>query len=540
MEPGHIVDGRYRIERLIGAGGMGAVYLAREESTARPVAIKVLTADPSGNDQRRRRFVREAWAVSQLSHPSIVRVYASGEEPDGRAWMAMEYVAGENFGSILDRGRLPVREALAVLAPVARALGAAHRAGFVHRDVKPENILVREDGTPVLVDFGITRSIQQLTVNQQTLEQLTGTGMLVGTPEYMSPEQIRGFDIDGRSDQFSLAVVSFEALAGVRPFAGDTPMAIVAAVLIDAAPDLRELVPDVPPELARGIARALSKKPQDRFPDIDVFADLLEDYVPTSLLGIDLTGLLASATEERDASGGTVVQAAAASLRGDSTTEPGLVAARVRHAADRVTRAIDADAVRALEALEEAERGASAGDPLEVTALDAAARPPLDTDPPAAIERAPRESASRASGAPARRAAARDGERPRRASEPNSLRATVRDAGARAPRPSEPDSLRVTVRDAERPEGLAFLLADARTDDPDDDPLEVGARTVVEEGPPRASVDAITAPASRDSIPMRYEPLRAAPDGARRMPPAAWLALLVVLLAALAFALTAR
>jgi serine/threonine protein kinase len=347
MEIGHLVEGRYRIERLLGTGGMGAVYLAREEPDGRDVAIKVLTADPSGDDHRRRRFMREAWAVSQLSHPCIVRVYASGEEPDGRAWMAMEYVAGEDFGLILDRGRLPVREAIGVLAPVARALGAAHRAGFVHRDVKPENILVRGDGTPVLVDFGITRSIQQLSYNQQTLEQLTSTGMLVGTPEYMSPEQIRGVELDGRSDQFSLAVVCFEALTGKRPFVGDSPMAIVAAVLTDPAPDVRELAPDVPSELAHGIARALSKKPAERYPDIDAFADLLEEYVPTALRGIDVSGLASSFSPDLGPGAQTVVQEMNPSSRAESTTEPRLAGPRARHAAERVTQAIDAEALRA-------------------------------------------------------------------------------------------------------------------------------------------------------------------------------------------------
>jgi len=343
MEIGHLVEGRYRIERLLGAGGMGAVYLAREEPDGRDVAIKVLTADPSGDDHRRRRFMREAWAISQLSHPCIVRVYASGEEPDGRAWMAMEYVAGEDFGLILDRGRLPVREAVGVIAPVARALGAAHRAGFVHRDVKPENILVRGDGTPVLVDFGITRSIQQLSYNQATLEQLTSTGMLVGTPEYMSPEQIRGVELDGRSDQFSLAVVCFEALTGSRPFIGDSPMAIVAAVLTDLAPDVRELAPDVPSELALGIARALSKKPGERHRDIDAFADLLEEYVPTALRGIDVSGLVTTISLAHDLGAQTVVQELCLSSRAEATTEPRLASPRPSNAADRATQAFEAN-----------------------------------------------------------------------------------------------------------------------------------------------------------------------------------------------------
>jgi serine/threonine-protein kinase len=382
-------------------------------------------------------------------------VYASGEEPDGRAWMAMEYVAGEDFGAILDRGRLPVREAIGVLAPVARALGAAHRAGFVHRDVKPENILVRGDGMPVLVDFGITRSIRQLSYNQATLEQLTSTGMLVGTPEYMSPEQIRGAELDGRSDQFSLAVVTFEALTGVRPFTGDSPMAIVAAVLTDPAPDVRELAPDVPAELARGIARALSKKPRDRYDDVDAFADLLEEYVPTALRGIDLTGLSATAPLDREEGSRTVVQEAAPSSRAESTTEPRLEARRAVHAADRATRVVDVEALRA------------------------------------------------------------------------------------------------TVRDVDPPPALADLFAAARVElAEEDDPLDAGARTVVEPAPvsePETSAETTLDPPPeaprgsdptrpRDSVPMRYEPLRAAPAQRRGGRAFAWA---VALAAAVALAVAA-
>jgi serine/threonine protein kinase len=322
--PGRVIASRYRLERLIGSGGMGFVWLARDEREGRPVAMKFLTADPGDDPQRRRRFLREAWAVSQLSHPCIVRVFESGEEPDGAAWMAMEFIDGTSFAAVLDRGPLPLRDVATVLVPVARALGAAHRAGFVHRDVKPDNVLVRGDGRPVLVDFGITRTIQHHAVNRGTLDQLTRTGMLVGTPEYMSPEQVRGLELDGRSDQFSLALVCFEALTGVRPFSGDNPMAVIAAVLTDDVPPVSDLAPSVPREVSDGIARALSKRPGDRFPDVDAFADLLEDFMPTAIGGIDVRALDGGAGWSGGTLPGsrTVTDVEGAVPRNDPTTEP--------------------------------------------------------------------------------------------------------------------------------------------------------------------------------------------------------------------------
>ncbi len=323
MEPGRVIAGRYRLERLIGSGGMGSVYLARDERDGRPVAIKVLTPATQDDPQRHKRFLREAWAVSKLSHPSIVQIYERGEEPDGASWMAMEYVDGVSFGAVLDRGALPLHEVAHVIVPVARALATAHRAGFVHRDVKPDNILVRGNGTPVLVDFGITRRIQHHAVNHGTVDQLTRTGMLVGTPEYMSPEQVRGLELDGRSDQFSLAVVCFEALTGGRPFVGDSPMAIIAAVLTDPVPLVHEIVPGIPPEVGEGIARALSKKPTERFDDIQTFANLLDAYMPTDMRGVDVRSLLGDALDVVDdvASARTVVDMVHESFCAP-TTEP--------------------------------------------------------------------------------------------------------------------------------------------------------------------------------------------------------------------------
>ena len=323
MEPGRVIAGRYRLERLVGSGGMGSVYLARDERDGRPVAIKALTPAPHDDPQRHKRFLREAWAVSKLSHPSIVQIYERGEEPDGASWIAMEFIDGVSLAAVLDRGALPLHEVAHVIVPVARALAAAHRAGFVHRDVKPDNILVRGNGTPVLVDFGITRRIQHHAVNHGTVDQLTRTGMIVGTPEYMSPEQVRGLELDGRSDQFSLAVVCFEALTGSRPFVGDGPMAVIAAVLTDPVPLVHERVEGVPAEVGEGIARALSKKPADRFDDMQTFANLLDAYVPTDMRGVDVRSLLGDVIDADDdlSNSRTMVDVVHESF-GAPTTEP--------------------------------------------------------------------------------------------------------------------------------------------------------------------------------------------------------------------------
>ncbi len=322
MEVGRLLGNHYRLERVLGAGGMGVVYLARDERDGRAVAVKVLHEDPDDDPQRRKRFLREAWAVSQLSHPYIVKVYEQGDEADGASWIAMEYLDGTNLGDILERGRLPLRDVVATLVPVARALGAAHRAGFVHRDVKPDNIIVCGDGRPVLVDFGITRTISHRAPNRGTVDQLTRTGVLVGTPEYMSPEQVRGVVLDGRSDQFSLAVVCYEALTGVRPFNGDAAMAVIAAVLTDPVVPVIDLAPEVPREVSDGIARALSKKPDERFASIDAFADLLDGYVPTSVQGIDLRNLPRRGEGASSVGSNTVVDIPTESLREEPTTEP--------------------------------------------------------------------------------------------------------------------------------------------------------------------------------------------------------------------------
>jgi hypothetical protein len=250
---------QYRIERPLGRGGMGAVYLAHELALDRPVAIKVLP--PEGDaTERRERFRREARLAARLNHPNIVPLYTFGEV-GGLAYFVMGYVPGESLGTLVKRrGRLEPEEARSILRQVADALDYAHRQGVIHRDIKPDNVLLdAETGRPMLADFGIAKGPQAGTL-------LTVTGQLVGTPAYMSPEQASGRpDIDGRSDLYSLGVTGYVMLSGRLPFEGQTPADMIRQHIDEEPVALRVLAPEVPPTLASAITRCLAKDPGRRW-----------------------------------------------------------------------------------------------------------------------------------------------------------------------------------------------------------------------------------------------------------------------------------
>jgi serine/threonine-protein kinase len=207
-----------------------------------------------------KRFLREIEIAAQLTHPHVVPLYDSGEI-DGRLFYVMPYLAGESLRDRLERERqLPLFDALAIGRQVASALEYAHARGVVHRDVKPENVLLYE-GEALVLDFGIARA-----VSAAQATRITGTGLVVGTPEYMSPEQALDESVDARSDQYSLACVVYEMLAGEAPYAGRTPHSILAKRLVDPVPSVRRLRGTVPPEVDRAVSRALARVPADRFP----------------------------------------------------------------------------------------------------------------------------------------------------------------------------------------------------------------------------------------------------------------------------------
>ena len=259
----------YTLERELGRGGMATVFLAHDRKHDRPVALKVLHPELAAT-LGPERFQREIRLAARLQHPHILTVHDSGEA-SGRLWFTMPYVEGESLRDRLRRERqLPVGDALRIAGEAARALGYAHMHGVVHRDVKPENILLTRDGSTLVADFGIARALGGD-------DGLTQTGMAVGTPAYMSPEQAAGDRaIDGRTDQYSLASVLYEMLAGEAPWTGPTAQAIAAKRLTEPAPSVRAVRPNVPGPVDEAIRRALAPVAADRFPSLEQFAQALQ------------------------------------------------------------------------------------------------------------------------------------------------------------------------------------------------------------------------------------------------------------------------
>ena len=271
--------GRYTLERELGSGGMAVVYLAHDRKHDRKVAVKVLRPELSsliGPD----RFVHEIQVAARLNHPGILSVYDSGES-DAHLFYVMPYVEGESLRKKLDReGQPPMNEALSIVGAVASALEHAHARGVIHRDVKPENILLYQ-GVPMLMDFGIA-----LAASAAADARLTHTGLLVGTPQYMSPEQAAGErELDARSDQYSLACILYEMLAGQPPHTGHTAQALIASRLTEPVPDMQPIRGRASVNVERTLTRALSADPLDRFASVVDFAEALTGPVaepPTS------------------------------------------------------------------------------------------------------------------------------------------------------------------------------------------------------------------------------------------------------------------
>ncbi|SDE19781.1 serine/threonine protein kinase [Glycomyces harbinensis] len=267
LKTGDVLDGRYRLERRIGGGGMGDVWEGTDTILWRTVAVKVLLADLVDDRGFRERFRREARAIAVMQGPGVVEVYDYGEIEDEDAQLAyliMEYVDGKPLSRLLGLwGKLPVENALRVVGGVAEALQVAHAAGIVHRDIKPGNILVRGDGSVVLVDFGIARVSHNLT--------LTTTGVVLGTVTYMSPEQAAGENLTPASDLYSLGVVAHQCLAGSPPFRADTPLGVLSAHLRNAPP---ALPPEIPFEVTEIVRRSLQKDPSARWPDAASLAEV--------------------------------------------------------------------------------------------------------------------------------------------------------------------------------------------------------------------------------------------------------------------------
>ena len=262
---GRVLDGRYRVQSHIADGGMASVYLALDTRLDRDIALKVLRRDLAQDEAFASRFRREARSAARLSHPNVVSVFDQGDD-DGHMFLAMEYVPGQTLREVMKaEGPLTPRAALDIMAPVLQALGAAHRAGIIHRDVKPENIILREDdGTVKVADFGLARAVS----NQTSYSQ---TGVLLGTVAYLSPEQVERGIADARSDVYAAGLILFEMLTGTKAFTGDTPIHIAYQHVHGSVPAPSSRVTTVPAELDALVALATSRDPDQRPADAGDF-----------------------------------------------------------------------------------------------------------------------------------------------------------------------------------------------------------------------------------------------------------------------------
>jgi eukaryotic-like serine/threonine-protein kinase len=264
---GELIAGRYELEKLVGSGGMSNVFRAHDRLLERTVALKILHEQYTRDDDYVERFRREARAVAKLAHPNIVTVIDRGEQ-DGRQFIVFEFVDGPNLKDLTRNGPLEVRDAIGLTLQVARALSFAHGRGLVHRDVKPQNVLLNEDGQAKVTDFGIARSLD--------VHGVTQTGTVLGTSDYIAPEQARGQKVDPKTDIYSLGAVLYELLVGEVPFSGDNFVAVAMRHVNEPVPSVLHARPDCPARLDFAIQRAMAKDPDDRFASMDDFVAELE------------------------------------------------------------------------------------------------------------------------------------------------------------------------------------------------------------------------------------------------------------------------
>jgi len=275
VQQGDVVGGRYTIEEVLGRGGMSSVYRAHDRVLERDVALKVLNQALSDDPEHVERFRREARAIAQLSHPNLVTVIDRGlvEECE---FIVFELVRGANLKELLvERRALPVEEALGLVRQAARGLGYAHAHGVVHRDVKPQNVLVDELGTAKVTDFGIARLLE----HDGTITQ---SGTIMGTSDYLSPEQATGKEVDDRADQYSLGVLLFELLTGEVPYDGDGMVTVALKHVHDPVPSVRTRRPEVSPRVDALVRRMMAKRPEDRFASLDDLISELDECLAES------------------------------------------------------------------------------------------------------------------------------------------------------------------------------------------------------------------------------------------------------------------
>ena len=291
---------RYRVDELVARGGMSEVYRGWDVRLDRRVAVKVLAGWLAADGDAVRRMEREARAVARLQHPNVVAVYDHGEDDGGTPFLVMEWIEGRSLKDVVADGPLPEQEARRITLQLLAALEHAHEHGIVHRDIKPQNVLITPDGTAKLTDFGIARSID-------ATHGLTMAGQIVGTAAYLSPEQAKGQPVTAASDVYSVGAMLFELITGRPPFVADTAMATALMHVDDPVPAVRALRRDASPAIAAVVARAMAKPPADRYPSAAAMAAALTEDA-------DATVVMPARRERRKAGRGAVLGALLACL----------------------------------------------------------------------------------------------------------------------------------------------------------------------------------------------------------------------------------
>jgi serine/threonine-protein kinase len=328
---------RYELGEAIASGGMGVVLRARDERLGRDVAVKILPPDSVGSAVARERLLREARAAASLEHPGIVHVYDVGETPDGGAYLVMELVKGTSLRDAIAARAPGASTVLRWITEAGRALAFAHGRGIVHRDVKPDNVMIRDDGRAVLLDFGLAKPMSI----PEGSPRLTGEGVIVGTPAYLAPEQAEGGEVDARADQFGLAVTAYESLTGRSPWTGTSSAHVIAAILRDDPPPPSALRPSLPREIDAPLLRAMAKRPGDRFPSMDAMVDGLKDIASKVVDSSGAGGAAYAPTETMHRSSIPTPQ----KTRAELVTEAELPRAKSRGSAARKIAAFAAVAV---------------------------------------------------------------------------------------------------------------------------------------------------------------------------------------------------
>jgi len=271
----------FQIEKLLGKGGMGVVYLGQDTRLNRPVAIKILRPDLTANKDRQRRFLQEARAAASITHPAIAQIY-DVDEADGMTFIAMEYIEGKTISQLIANQELDLVGAVEIALHVAEGLSRAHKSNIVHRDIKSENIMLTRDGQTKLLDFGLAKLLDPPKDDDrtETYHDVTDTktlpetkaGIVIGTVTYMSPEQARGKPVNQSSDVFSLGIVLYEMVSGELPFKGDSPLDTMHAIAFEEVRPVTAIRKNLPPEIHRILLRCLRKRPEDRYPDAGALA----------------------------------------------------------------------------------------------------------------------------------------------------------------------------------------------------------------------------------------------------------------------------